>query len=711
MRYFVLGLLAGCGASPAQKQPGGDSATEDAETWPHLIATPGMDSLVRERREREPYDAVWQAVVDKSNEELRVPEPDDWDHSAYGHNARVAQAAAFIAWVDGDTAAAERAHAALNTLEADLDRSDNWDLNIRLPRTVMCGANAIDLLLGAGLATEEQADAWLDVIGSIGEDAHERWVVDDFMRQVALGVSQNNHPLRTASAIGYAALADLERPGAVQRLDWAVSEVAYLLGPNGQYIQPDGVVSEGPHYYAFGLGAVLPFLIALDNARSSDATYVRDCINRQDIDPWAGHGCTDGESFVFDNPLYEPFFHATADWSVSQRLPTGHRPPRADSYLVSVNGLPLLTHWGAPDHLVWDWVDNLDAPLEMGKGMDLVAHHLLYAEVPETLSPPSWTSRFYTDGGEANLRSGWDADARWFMLAAEHGAARKTLHDHVDGTSFQAAAYGDYLLIDTGYYKPDELDNAKTAHAPSHNVLLIDGEGAPDKGLLTDFGDTDAWLENVHDNGVIEWADARMSFADAELVRGAALVRGRYFIVADRLDSDVSEAREHRWRLHLNAGKDAGGDWWLDEHGPGLSRDTGGLQAWLGSTAAGLSFEEPEHSPLTAPHVHLFDGDREPRDHTVVDGVVDGRAPGFLAVLAPWKLGEDAGEHAPLTVESVDAGAEAVAWRVQGDGFDDVVWLRGAGAAEALVVAGTELRSNTAVLWTALDGSEALALD
>ena len=698
----LLGLLA---CHPAGTAP----TVEGAPAWPHLIATPELREVVLERRDRSPYDQVWEAVVDRSNEALREPDPSTWDQSAYGANACVAQAAAFVAWVDGDADAAARATAALDSLEAGLDRSLDWDLNIRLAEPVICGANAVDLLLGAGLVTEDEAAPWTEVLGQIGSEAYERWVGNDAMRQLTLGFSQNNHPIRTASAIGFSALAAPDQPGATERLDWAVSELDYLLGPDGQYIQADGAVSEGPHYYAFGLGAALPFLIAVDNAQPPDATYLRSCLNRQQVEPWDGYDCVDGEPFVFSNPLSNGMLEATAEWSVAERLPTGFRPPREDSYLVSVNGLALLTAWGAPGYLAWDWIENADAPLAMTKGMDLTPYHLLYAEVPESLAPPDWTSRFFEAGGEADLRSDWDVDARWLMLIAEHGAARQTLHDHVDGTSFQVAAYGDYLLVDTGYYKPDELDNARTADAPSHNVLLIDGQGAPEKGLLTDFGDADAWLEHTAEDPLIEWADARMTYEQTELVRGAALVRGRYFIIADRLDTALETAREHRWRLHLNAGLDAGGEWWMGEAGPGLSRETGALQIYLGSTEPGLAFEEPAHTPLEVPHVHLFDADRAPRDHAVVDGVVQGVAPGFLAVLAPWRLGEE-GEDGPLVVEAVDAGLDAVAWRVRGEGFDDVVWLRGPTAATTLEVAGQTLSSTSEVLWSSLDGDGSLAV-
>lgn len=700
-------VLAGCTATePASRAPADSGGAEQPADERFLIADPALLDVVRERRERAPFDAVWATVVERSEMELREPDASTWDHSALGHNARIAQAAAFRAWVDGDADAAARAVAALDTLEADIDRNPDWDINIRMPHTVTCGANAVELLEEAGFATAAQADAWRDVIGAIGEEAYARFVLNDAMRQIALGVSQNNHPIRTASAIGYAALADLDRPGAMERLDWVVSELDYLLGPGGQYIQADGVVSEGPHYYAFGMGAGFAMLIGLDNRMDPAHVYTRDCINRQDIDPWAGHGCVDGEGFVLSNPIRNDLLQATADWSVAQRLPTGHRPPRDDSYLVSVNGLPLLTHWGAPDHLVWDWVDNDDAPLELGKGMDLAVHHLLYADGDPAAGPPDWTTRAFEDGGEITFRSGWDTDARWLHLAADAGASRKTLHDHVDGTSFQLAAYGDYLLIDTGYYKPNELDNAKTAHAPSHNVLPIDGEGAPRKGLLTDFGDTDAFLEGVSLGDRVEWAEARMAFADAELTRGVAMVDGRFFVIADLVETDVTEAREHRWRVHLNAGFDAGGTWALTGDGATLARASGAASVHIASTGGAPTVEEPPYSPLQAPHVYLFDGDRQARDHAVVDAVVEGRAPGFLAVLAPWKVGVEDGAEAPLVVEPLAVPAGVAAWSVtDADGSVWLAVLRDADAPGTVDIGGGTLETDAQVVLASDDGA------
>jgi len=113
------------------------------------------------------------------------------------------------------------------------------------------------------------------------------------------------------------------------------------------------------------------------------------------------------------------------------------------------------------------------------------------------------------------------------------------------------AAYGEYLLLDPGYYKPDEQDNAKTAHSPAHNLVLIDGKAAPDKGLLTDFGDADAFLRNTLDGSRVKYAEAWQDYQSSHVERSVVFVDGRYFLVADRIQTTATGGAKaripHEW--------------------------------------------------------------------------------------------------------------------------------------------------------------------
>jgi hypothetical protein len=693
-------LLLGCAA--------GDGGASGA--FPRLLFRPEHRELILSRLDRAPYDMLLEGIEETAAGDYEEDgDPDIWDHDANGHNAEVAQANALLAWLLDDEAAGQKALDFLDRLESDYETHQTWDINIRMPHTLMGYGGALDLLCGAGQISEAQRLDAEEKLGHINEAFFDEYVLDDVTRAITLGFSQNNHPIRTAAAIGFTALVVPDHPDAEAWLDWAVSEEDYLWGPDGQYVQADGGISEGPHYYAFAYSAAVAFFIAMENGTDPAREYHRDCINRQDVDPWAGHGCVDGEAFTFANPLHEPLFHATVDWSISLRLPSGLRPPLADSYLTRFNGGPLLTAFGGGGHTTWDWANNTERPYDTSKGLDLAPYFLAYLDDGVAAEEPGWRSRFLPAAGNAVFRSGWDTEARWLLLVAEAGSARKTLHDHVDGTSFSLAAYGEYLLMDAGYYKPNDLDNAVTADADSHNVILVDGQGAPDKGLLTDFGDADATLENTRDGERLAWAEAHQEYEEVQIERGVAFVDGRYFLVVDRLESAVSDPRTFTWRLHGWAGEDEGGVFELREDGALWERTAAGVAVSLASTASGLAVEAPPREDYEAPHVHEIDLERNVLHHGVMDASVSAQAPGFLAVLAPYRVG-DSGADGPLAVRALDAGADAAAWRIESSEGVDVAWLRGPSAAGTLSVDGVTLETDGEFALARLDGTLGMVL-
>ena len=288
------------------------------------------------------------------------------------------------------------------------------------------------------------------------------------------------------------------------------------------------------------------------------------------------------------------------------------------------------------------------------------------------------------------------------LLVAEHHSARKTLHDHVDGLSFSLAAYGEYLIIDTGYYKPNYLDNARTADAVSHNVLLIDGKGAPDKGLLDNFGDTDAFLENTLDASEFDYAEARQEYEQTTIQRSAVFCRNRYFVIADRLATQAAVDREHAFRLHGWAGYDVGGSATWSQNTCTFEREKAGVDVFLASTAGVPEFVEPPFVELEAPYVHRIDNkEQDEGHHQVLDGTITARAPGFLAILAPYETG-----GARLTVEAINAGADRAAWLVNGS---DLVLLRKPGSSQELTLTGGQVVSTDAeLLILGLDDQKAL---
>ena len=700
------------GTSGVDGEDGQDNQnkTDEEMEHPFLYLTADRKSVILENIQSEPMASIYAAVQERASTELVDIDTKDWDAKDHGDNAEIAAMNSFLAWLNNDEEAAERALEAMDRLESNWDdHTAWWGINIRMPGPLIHYTAAWDFLMGTDFLPKEEATLLESKLTDVTQQFYAEYVLDDSKRELALTVTQNNHPIRTAAAIGIVGLAFGNHPDATTWLNWAVSELDYLLGPDGQYIQPDGAVSEGPFYFNYGFAPSIAFFIALENRQSEQQIYNRNCINRAEVDPWIGHDCIDDEEFTFSNPMQNALFHSVMDWSLSLRLPNGNRAPIADSPLRNQNGPAIFPYFGAEDYLYWDWASNPSDPYKVKGGFELFIQHLAYVEPMDSFGPPQWKNRFFVEGGMATFRSGWDQDDRVLILMGENGSARKTVHDHTDGTSFIMAAYGELLLTDTGYYKPNEFQNAVTAGAGSHNLILVEGDEVPEKGLLNNWGDADAFIENTLDGTAIAYAESRQNYPNTEVVRGVAFLRERYFVVVDRLESQDGVEREYRFRLHAHAGHDLDGNVSLGEHGPLIERESGSVAVYTQASQGQAIVEEPTFQEYAAPHVHKLVKDAE--HHTVTDSVVTGVAPDFLSVLAPFKTGESDGPDGPFEVTQIST-EHGVAWYIVGEDSVDIAWVRESGAPTDLFLPTNEtLTTDAAFVWMSLDKSLALMVE
>ncbi len=667
---------ADAGAEPAWGLP------PAAQEHPSLFVTPDRRALLRQRLDQAPLDEVLVRLQQVAARPYREEDPPAiWDYEAHSANGETAQANATLAWLLEDEAAATKAASFLERLPTDFGNAGALDVHIRMPHVLMGYTNALDLLLGTPWLGASAAGRARGRILELAAGLYEAYVQGP-LRGAMLQIPQNNYNVRTAAALAYVALAFPEADGAGEWASWAFGELAYLLGPDGHYLLPDGGVSEEPYYFNLSFAPALAVALAWRHRSGAGRWFASDCRTRSEHEAWADHGCEPGAPFLFDGL---PGLSAAAEWSLALRLPWGPRPPIGDGRYIGLTGGAVLGALNGDGALVWDWQTERFRPLDMRYSLDLIPHHLAWLDPALPSAPPAWSTRFFDDSGHAVFRSGWDPDARWLLLLAEPGDARRALHDHVDSTSFTLAAYGEYLLIDPGYYKPNMLANALTAQSPSHNVVLIEGRSAPDKGLLQDYGDADAALELTEAGERIQYAQARQSYQGTEVRRGVVFVRRRYFVVLDRLLAPGQPPRAHAWRCHGNAGHEAGGRFELLDDGALWERTTAGVRLYLASSAPGLRITEPPFAQWQAPHVDEMATHASPGHHKVIDGLVEAQAPWFVAILAPYAV--EAGDNedsAPLTVVPAALAGAGPGWLVTTQQGTDLVTLRPDGAPNEL---------------------------
>ncbi len=156
-------------------------------------------------------------------------------------------------------------------------------------------------------------------------------------------------------------------------------------------------------------------------------------------------------------------------------------------------------------------------------------------------------SAFFPGAGWAAMRSGWEDDAT--LLAMRSGIY--WIHAHADSGSFILFHRGQPLIVDAGhceYYHQEYTDYYASSRA--HNVVLINGRGAPPEDFLRG-SKFPGRLHSLLDNGGMKYVCADAAGPLAHLVkrnyRHLIWTEGAIVIVDDLL---AHEAAQFSWLLH-----------------------------------------------------------------------------------------------------------------------------------------------------------------
>ncbi len=332
----------------------------------------------------------------------------------------------------------------------------------------------------------------------------------------------NNWQAVTAGGLGMAALAlQGEDRYADMWLDEAVAQVKMLM--NGGF-DADGAYFESPMYHKYAMEYLTTFASALLRSGGENLFEYRDQVLRK--------------SCLYNLYMMEPTRDHFAPFNDGRRL--AGRPPEAlhpaGAYFARIAAIHKdgLIQWlfdsmygpgrrfpvwnfqhGHPDSVVW-YDDSVPAE-DPGMSTRLAL------------------ARYWPEHGRVALRTGWN-DPNGILFAMECGEYGS--HGHADQGSFVLTACGEHLVDDTGY-------GGWEAQSEAHSVVLIDGKGQHNSGMLGaihDFLHTDA-LDYFE-------ADSTAAYAPAEFVtRNVLFMRPAYFIIADRIKKDDAP-HAYQWLLH-----------------------------------------------------------------------------------------------------------------------------------------------------------------
>ncbi len=165
--------------------------------------------------------------------------------------------------------------------------------------------------------------------------------------------------------------------------------------------------------------------------------------------------------------------------------------------------------------------------------------------------PEGLPSRVFPWAGQLIMRSGWDADAHWaFFDVGPLGIG----HLHYDKLHLSIHAYGRDLLVDAGRYTyVGGTWRRYFVGSPSHNVILVDGNGhaaknreakqpiAADSHAVTPAFDI---ARGTFDEGYVR------ILKRARHSRAVVYRRGQWWVVVDRVWTDSPRTIQPLWHVH-----------------------------------------------------------------------------------------------------------------------------------------------------------------
>ena len=672
--------------------------------YPRLVMCPNEVLTARSRMKTWPYDGMLKRVKAEAAKPLATPTA-TYDKSVEEQNARLAKYAALVAILEQDKAMAQKAIDAISRLQATWEFG--WglgatDLFIRIVGHLQEALEGYDLVMGGGFVTAVQKAKMEKALGDVAARVYEMWVTGPGRMLVVF--TQNNYNTKLSTALGLAALMLDNHPQRDAWLRFAATESNRFYGDgvtdkNG-YLSEEGVCKEPPGYFNFGGKAAMPFAILYQYMVGKGVTFINDC-------SLSTAGCVE-EHLILDGILHSKLLEKAYEWMVRIQMPDGQRPSIDEGRATDSPAGGALWHYiNGNKMLLWDHVfahkgDDVYTTSWAGYYIARVD----FSQAPKMVDIGK--TQLFAKSGQVIFRNSWEQDAVYAAVLGEGGMMRSQVHNHADVTSFQMFAFGEMLALDTGYFEPPGEDSyksrAKTVGPEAHNLILVDGQGAPSPSLAA-AGDVDAKMQGSFDTDGLDYTEVLAQYQGVSFTRSVLFASERYLVVADALKA--SAAHKYSWRLHGHGGGSSirknyeVGQFTLGSDNAVWSRSKAKMMLVLDSTHG-----KPALQSGTFPHEWKSSWEGY---HSYVDGNISSTTAkpnmAFLAVVFPQKAGVS---FPAITVQEAADGLACIT--VVGQGFKDVM-ASGAGEKTLnLSMTGfASIRTDAAFFWISLSPDNSVA--
>lgn len=653
-----------------------------AETHPFILYSSGDIGVIRERLAGEPFDG-WFARLTGIADGI-LSDGIEWDSDTVPPETKAYYAKTLAcAWALSDSSSSGRpawgheAALALRNMPTG-PYSSHFSSDLTMSEAVLFWAEAYDMLKGGGF------DFVIEDYGDVEPSIRSAFVsMRDFMARDTFGLTfpalwleftsaawagasaSDNHHVKLNAALAVLSLVIADEEGSSDDLEHAVSRLRESLG--NLTVDNYGGWAEGPNYHLYSAHQYLSAVRALKAVGGAD--------------------------------LYADISGLAASHLLLPHMvmPDGFMPPVDDNEAVvfGLAGLLYSYHRGLDgrDMLHWMW-ERAGKPVPAAFLVDYITGYDADSPVfpgPAAMGEP--LSAFFPESGFARFRSSWDNDAVYMLLQSENGTAHTAgrAHEHPDQNSFILHAYGEMLILDSGYGGWDSRH--LTRFAENHNLILVNGEGpsAAEQSFgsgLWSIAGNGASITGSFTSPMLDYAESETLYANAFFTRRVVFVDRRYFLIFDTIEA--GDESDYTLLLHGNGGGESGGTFTPNTRGGVWSRASAGVSAYVAGSSPDLSFDVGDmHHAVYA---------RKPMlTHTVLKASQWGKAASFLTVLTPFR----ATETAPSVIDAVVEGGRGALMAV---GSDTVYSALRSGDNDIVVsIDGSPLATDGLFLWCSAD--------